>query len=236
MNTIRARDVAAHLFTPGNGQTIQQLFDDVKRFAPWVAPVLLPNVIDYATPNLVAIKAWLDHAMSVQHVVVLNIGKAQNLLGNEAKVNWHFIAIGGKDDHDNYYVANGDEIPFKGTPRWIAWSNIASAFPVGLIDYAPAPAPVTPPQGWTDKDGVLYSPSGIPITQGFRAWVLGHTWDAANVPLAPAKNVAVTDLTQPTHGGGSLQVFRDCMLGWTKNNGVVAQYPLGPQLALARTS
>lgn len=236
MNTIRARDVAAHLFIPGQGQTIANVRDDVRRFAPWVQPILTPDPVGYERPNYDLVRGALDRAMTAQHVAVVNLGAANKLLGNESRVDWHFVAVGGTDHQGNYYVANGDEMPFTGKPRWLPWSNIVAADPVAVLEYAPAPAPLPLPAGWTDTDGVLYSPSGIPVTQGFRAWVLGHTWDSANVPLAAAKNVAITDLTQPAHGGGSIQVFRDCMLGWTEHDGVVASYPLGPQLALARVA
>lgn len=78
------------------------------------------------------------------------------------------------------------------------------------------------PTGWHDSGTTITAPNGVPITQGFRDYVLTHSWAANNVPLAPERVVSAGSIeyASANAGPGSRQDFRFCSLGWTEKTGV----------------
>ena len=100
---------------------------------------------------------------------------------------------------------------------------------------------MTVPSGWKDDGKTLLAPNGIPVVQGFREYVLGHSWDAHNWPLAP-EQVTTSGSIEPGNasiGPGSRQDFRLTSLGWTETRNVYVIYvgqdiqALGRQLSAA---
>ena len=89
------------------------------------------------------------------------------------------------------------------------------------------------PIGWTDANNVLTAPNGVKVIHGFRDYVLAHNWDAGNIPLAAEFGTSLLESSNPSLGGGSQQVFRWTMLGYTTQRGVFFEW-IGQELAYAR--
>jgi hypothetical protein len=82
------------------------------------------------------------------------------------------------------------------------------------------------PTGWKDDGKTLVAPNGVPVVMGFREYVLGHSWDANNWPLA-AEQVVSSGSIEPGNvsiGPGSRQDFRLTSLGWTETRNVYVIY------------
>lgn len=80
------------------------------------------------------------------------------------------------------------------------------------------------PPGWRDDGTVLRAPNNIPVVRGFREWILTHLWDTANWPLDAEQGVPELEVSNPSLGGGTQQVFRMSMLGWTAQRGVFEEW------------
>lgn len=89
------------------------------------------------------------------------------------------------------------------------------------------------PQGWHDDGQTLTAPNDHKVIAGFRDFVLGHSWDPANVPLEEEFHTESVLLHNPSVGAGSVQLFRDDMLWWTASKGVVQEPYLGEELNTA---
>ena len=78
------------------------------------------------------------------------------------------------------------------------------------------------PTGWKDDGTTLTAPNGIAVISGFRGWILGHSWDAGNVPLAHEQAITSGSIEpgNAAMGPGSRQDFRFSSLGWTTSTGV----------------
>jgi N-acetyl-anhydromuramyl-L-alanine amidase AmpD len=125
-------------------------------------------------------------------------------------------ASGGITGHYSLDPVNRSNCP--GTLNWNAlWTYLS----------APTSTPTPPqggttvgiPQGWKDNGTVLTAPNGIPITDGFRSYILTHAWDAANIPISAAQGLTPLELSNPGLGGGTRQTFRWSALEWTSKNG-----------------
>ena len=90
--------------------------------------------------------------------------------------------------------------------------------------------PMATPVGWSDNGTTLFGSNGIPITLGFRTYVLSHSWDPGNVPLKPVEARTPILMSNPTLGGGTRQEFRDGLLVWTSATNVFSG-PAGQELA-----
>ena len=69
------------------------------------------------------------------------------------------------------------------------------------------------PTGWKlshDKN-TLTAPNGVPVVMGFKDYILSHSWDSANVPLAKEYGDG--------HGGPE-QLCMNCVLRWNPQQGV----------------
>lgn len=80
------------------------------------------------------------------------------------------------------------------------------------------------PQGWKDDGKTLTAPNGVYVTDGFRQWVLAHSWDAGNLPLMNASALNPVEQGNPSLGGGTVQPFRLCVLAWTQAKGVYVMW------------
>lgn len=89
------------------------------------------------------------------------------------------------------------------------------------------------PQGWTDNGTTLTAPNGHTITLGFRDYVLNHNWDSNNLPLEEAHAQIPLELSNPSLGGGTQQVFRWSVLEWTPSGGVFVAW-VGQELLKMR--
>jgi len=87
--------------------------------------------------------------------------------------------------------------------------------------------------GWIDDGTTLTAPNGVPVRLGFREYILSHAWDGGNWPLAPEQGVDLLEASNPALGGGTQQLFRWSMLGYTAARGVFVEW-LGQELYTVR--
>ncbi len=81
----------------------------------------------------------------------------------------------------------------------------------------------TIPQGWHDDGTTLTAPNGMKVVHGFRDFVLvnGASWGKDNWPLENERAADPLEYSNRALGAGTQQIFRLCMLGWTKERGVI---------------
>jgi N-acetyl-anhydromuramyl-L-alanine amidase AmpD len=89
------------------------------------------------------------------------------------------------------------------------------------------------PAGWKDDGTTLTAPNGKKVVHGFRDYVLNHNWDAANWPVDAEFGASLLESSNPSLGGGSQQLFRWTMLGYTATRGVFVEW-VGQELAFCR--
>lgn len=89
------------------------------------------------------------------------------------------------------------------------------------------------PEGWSDDGSTLTAPNGVKIVLGFRQYILTHVWNPENTPLRSEYAANPVLLHNPSIGGGTRQEFRDCLLWWTAEKGVVQEPFLGLELFAA---
>jgi hypothetical protein len=88
------------------------------------------------------------------------------------------------------------------------------------------------PQGWHDDGTTLTAPNGHKVVQGFRQFILANSWDAANWPLEEEHGQTPLELSNPSLGGGTQQIFRWTTLEWTAQRGVFVAWSGAEILAL----
>lgn len=89
------------------------------------------------------------------------------------------------------------------------------------------------PQGWTDDGHTLVAPNGNHVVLGFRDWIVNHLWDAGNEPLGPEFYPPQVQLHNTSLGPGSVQLFRDNLLWYTSEKGIIQEPFLGLELDAA---
>ncbi|HYU75724.1 MAG TPA: hypothetical protein VEL31_23885, partial [Ktedonobacteraceae bacterium] len=78
--------------------------------------------------------------------------------------------------------------------------------------------------GWHDDGTTLVAPNSVPVVRGFRGYILAHNWNPDNWPLAPEYGTPQLEGSNQALGGGTQQVFRWTMLGWTEAHGVFEEW------------
>jgi hypothetical protein len=92
------------------------------------------------------------------------------------------------------------------------WASLLRANQVWTVERIPMS---TVPQGWSDDGTTLRAPNNVPVVLGFRAYVLSHAWEQDNWPLSPEAGMAKLEASNPSLGGGTQQLFKKSMLGYT---------------------
>lgn len=187
---------------------------------------------------LAQLRAEIIAALVKGQTVITYLGKALALPDNEHGVYGHFVALGGVDSDQGYLVGNGDTTDALGghgiiPTHWHGWNELAAAEINGMIALENVSTVVaggtnvnTIPTGWKDDGKTLVAPNGAPVVMGFREYVLAHSWDANNWPLA-AEQVITSGSIEPGNssiGPGSRQDFRLTSLGWTASRNVYVIY------------
>lgn len=103
-----------------------------------------------------------------------------------------------------------------------------------LFSYLQGGGSMGVPAGWKDDGQVLTAPNGVPVRLGFRDFVLNNTWSKDNWPLGPEYGTDLLEASNPSLGGGTQQVFKWVMLGYTPARGVFMEWT-GVELAYARS-
>ena len=185
-----------------------------------------------ALPQL---RAEIIAALVKGQTVITYLGRALALPDNEHGVYGHFVALGGVDSDLGYLAGNGDTTDALGghgiiPTHWHGWNELAAAEINGMIALEKVSTVVASvsaiPRGWKDDGKTLVAPNGVPVVMGFREYVLAHTWDANNWPLA-AEQVINGGSIEPGNaaiGPGSRQDFRLTSLGWTESRNVYMIY------------
>src|SRR5579862_2815105 len=75
------------------------------------------------------------------------------------------------------------------------------------------------PLGWHDDGQNLVAPNGQRVVLGFRWYILNHPWDPDNWPLEHEHSASPIDVTNPSLGAGTIQHFRQGILGWSEQSG-----------------
>lgn len=89
------------------------------------------------------------------------------------------------------------------------------------------------PTGWKDTGATLTAPNGHTVTLGFRDYILSHQWDSNNWPLEEAHAQDPLELSNPSLGHGTQQVFKTTVLEWTPSGGVFVAW-VGQELLKMR--
>jgi len=89
------------------------------------------------------------------------------------------------------------------------------------------------PQHWHDNGKTLTAPNGHKVTQGFRDYILSHSWDANNYPLEEEHTQTPLEISDPALGTGTQQIFRWAGLEWTPQRGVFVSW-IGQELLALR--
>lgn len=103
----------------------------------------------------------------------------------------------------------------------------------GLWQYLQSGGGPMIPAGWKDNGATLTAPNGHTVTLGFRDYILNHQWDANNVPLEEAHGQTPLELSNPSLGSGTQQVFKTTVLEWTPTKGVFVSW-VGQELLKLR--
>lgn len=94
-------------------------------------------------------------------------------------------------------------------------------------------AAVSVPTGWKDDGTTLTAPNGFVVVKGFREYVLQNAWEPYNWPLENEHAVSQEEMSNPSLGGGTQQVFRSTVLEWTNTRGVYQMW-VGQELLAVR--
>ncbi len=87
------------------------------------------------------------------------------------------------------------------------------------------------PQNWSDDGTALTAPNGQRVALGFRSHILNAaSWDAGNQPNETEYHSNQVLLHNASVGPGQRQTFRDSLLWWTQQKGVVEEPYLGLEL------
>jgi len=167
--------------------------------------------------------------------------------------NWHSLSVETINDSANSLALTGPqkETLFRLINYWvhrynIPLENIKGHFTLQPVNRAHCPGPNFPwselfsylnggaivggvPSGWKDDGTVLTAPNGIPVRQGFRQWILDHTWEADNFPLTAEYHAIPLEQSNPSLGNGQVQLFRKERLQYTPDRGVFRGW-LGQEL------
>jgi hypothetical protein len=150
----------------------------------------------------------------------------------------HIFTVTGID-HDHIFLMRDTLNQHDGSPYSYDGDRLSYlSATVFVPDWMPRPASAIAPQGgtsmstpdtlkqhgWHDDGTTLVAPNSVPIVRGFRGYILAHNWNPDNWPLAPEYGTPQLEGSNQALGGGTQQVFRWTMLGWTEAHGVFEEW------------
>jgi len=223
--------VSTHFAISTNGEIWQGV--PCNRAAWGNAPLKSP-LIDFAhadlNPNLWTISIEFCKPDSTNEI---NITDAQRVSG--------FLLIRAICDHYGIPKRKGDEsggIIRHADINSIDRARCPGAFPFDeLWQYlSQGGVSMGVPAGWKDNGTILTAPNGHTVSLGFRDYVLNHSWDSNNWPLEESHGQTPLELSNPSLGGGTQQIFRTTVLEWTPSGGVFVAWVGQELLALRKQS
>lgn len=184
---IRKRDIVKGWFTPGGGEPIASVYNDLITFES-------VHIIDYdtysETLDMNSIRTKLIQFAGT-YPIVIEVAAAHNLPGNEAGVNYHFVTIVGIDSNSGYLVLNADDInalsghqTYSG--RWISWGQLLAAHIVGMVVFdRSVTKKMGIPTNWHDDGSTLTAPNNPnKCVYGVREHIMNSAnWNPNLVPL-----------------------------------------------------
>lgn len=213
---IRKRDIVQKWFTPGGGEPIGSVYNDLMTFEH-------VHIIDYEpyneNLNMTDIRNKLIQFAGT-YPIVIEVAVAYNLPGNESGVHYHFVTIVGIDSATGYLVLNPDDVnalsahqTYSG--RWVNWNQLLAAHIVGMIVFDRSNTnPMKIPTNWHDDGSKLTAPNGHICVFGVRDHIINSgDWNPNLVPL----DEEIYDAD-----GNSAQHF-GLVLKYTKSTNVVSE-------------
>ncbi len=131
------------------------------------------------------------------------------------------------DDNQGGIIGHNDIDPIDraNCPGNYPWDELFSY----LSSQGGASMPI--PQNWKDDGTTLTAPNGHHVTLGFRAHIINAaSWDAGNTPNEDEYHTEQVLLHNASVGSGQRQTFRDALLWWTSQKGVVEEPYMGLEL------
>lgn len=104
---VRERDLQAGRFTPGKGQTLDDIRWDITTFSHHQSVV---EYVPFSQPGNWSLMHDLLKKWSGIAAILMQVLAAYNLPNNEQGVNSHFICVSGIDSVKGYFLINGDQI------------------------------------------------------------------------------------------------------------------------------
>ena len=166
-------------------------------------------------------------------------------LGDRIPYQWnstpfnHCIALTGNAPDGNVYVRDTVEVGQAFPPGSQRIYDIGKMSFVSITKVIPSWIGATPmptvsgvPTGWHDDGKTLTAPNGIKVVLGFRNFVLANNWNEQNYPLEEEHGQNPLEISNPTLGSGTQQVFRWATLEYTPAKGVFVAWVGAELLAL----
>ena len=213
------RDMGYTVERPGSGETVQQFMD---RHAGI-------NAVVWETANGQALHDLIsgmgEDATNLQRHILCLFGKKTDT-GPSTQAGGKVLPAGywcADGDNDSQNTKDGTRYHWPINQRlcYYAASNVVEAQPIAAL--AVLPRVQIPggsnqvsggvPQGWKDDGKTLVAPNGVPVIRGMRAYVLAHSWEADNLPLAPEQQLDSIEPGNSHIGPGARQDFRWRSLG-----------------------
>lgn len=231
-----------------NGMTLQELYDLI---------VQIGLHFQASDTGILALRAWLRLGYPVI-VAGAETGFYDLGLGDVVPYPWipngsHIIVLTGVTADGNFLVRDAANVtdlnnpttlrpgPRKYDAQRLQLSSATAVVPPWKprppAGFDPTLSDFVPiiPAGWRDDGTILTAPNGHRVVLGFRRYVLGRSWDAANLPLQEENGRNPLEIANPALGSGTQQIFTRTMLEWTPGRGVF-EGAMGPELLQLRAN
>jgi len=103
---IRTRDIHAGRFTPGGGQTLDDIHWDIETYCH---NQHVRNYVKFSQPGEWDLMHELLKEWGGIHAILIQVLRAYALPMNEPGVHSHFVCISGIDSIKGYFLVNGDQ-------------------------------------------------------------------------------------------------------------------------------
>lgn len=241
-----AQDNGDDALSNTNGMTLQELYDLI---------VQIGLHFQASSTEAPALRAWLRLGYPVI-VAGEETGFYDLGLGDVVPYPWtpggsHMLVLTGVTADGNFLVRDPANVtsltnpnalrpgPRKYDARRLQLSSATAVVPPWLprppAGFDPIGRDFIPviPTGWLDDGTTLTAPNGHRVVLGFRRYVLTQSWQADDLPLQEENGRSPLEVSNPSLGSGTQQIFTRTMLEWTPKRGVFVA-GMGAELLQAR--